>query len=666
MDAIVPSKRFLSKGLPGAVSSCLAFFMIWMPGLLAADMPLVDFSKDDALAGVGASLQKDASLKVVENNGSRGLEFTCHSRDGAWPGISIKSAGGIWNLSQYGFIEAKVTNLGCDPVSVCMKVDDSAGLISNPSNTAYLKIKAGESGILRVYLNFSRNGENYKLVPSKIRQVLIFTSSPKEDLRLRLDSLLATGKPGDAPSDYVPRIRPNDGVLVAVTGNLSSDMDIQQKGAVSKIETSCGDTIFSLEVPANAKGEMPGIVIRPKGAMWNLTAYAQVEFKLSNPGIKPVKVVCQLNNPEWAKGAASSEPTEIAPNSHASVIVPFIIDKIWDGTEKTQEQMRTSDAASEKAVGGTASDGQQLLSDCVAGASICIKNTNEEQKIIVEGVNASQAKPSILPEWSGKRPPVPGDWFLTLNENFDGSSLNPEIWTPRMFWTGYIPTELQRYTEKNVTVEGGFLHIRSEKLHGYLYDDPKLGLPTREYASGVLTTYDKWSQRYGYFEARMKIPSAPGLWPAFWTMPDRGRALGDKDKFKNQRTNTDVDGMEFDIMEHLSRLGPYRFNIACHWDGYGKEHKKIGTGRIYVAPDKDGFITAGMLWEPGKVTWYYNGNPVGTWTSKRVSSVPEFIILITQMGGWEGFDIDDSMLPAEFIVDYVRVWQRHDIQGPKE
>ena len=52
MDAIVPSKRFLSKGLPGAVSSCLAFFMIWMPGLLAADMPLVDFSKDDALAAL--------------------------------------------------------------------------------------------------------------------------------------------------------------------------------------------------------------------------------------------------------------------------------------------------------------------------------------------------------------------------------------------------------------------------------------------------------------------------------------------------------------------------------------------------------------------------------------------------------------------------------------
>ena len=51
-------------------------------------------------------------------------------------------------------------------------------------------------------------------------------------------------------------------------------------------------------------------------------------------------------------------------------------------------------------------------------------------------------------------------------------------------------------------------------------------------------------------------------------------------------------------MEHLTRWGPYRYNIAMHWDGYGKEHKSTGSDRIYVQPDADGFIAAGLLGSP--------------------------------------------------------------------
>jgi len=122
--------------------------------------------------------------------------------------------------------------------------------------------------------------------------------------------------------------------------------------------------------------------------------------------------------------------------------------------------------------------------------------------------------------------------------------------------------------------------------------------------------------------------------------------------------------MEFDILEGLSRFGPYRFNLACHWDGYGKDHRKVGTGRVYFRPDAEGFITVGFLWEPGRTTWYCNGAPVGTWASLRVGSVPEHLILCTQMGGWEGFDIEDARLPDDFIVDYVRAWQKDEWKTP--
>jgi len=66
-------------------------------------------------------------------------------------------------------------------------------------------------------------------------------------------------------------------------------------------------------------------------------------------------------------------------------------------------------------------------------------------------------------------------------------------------------------------------------------------------------------------------------------------------------------------MEQLARFGPFRYNIAAHWDGYQKDHKSLGTERIYCMPDKDGFITSGLLWEPGKLTFNCNGKIVGVW-----------------------------------------------------
>ena len=43
-----------------------------------------------------------------------------------------------------------------------------------------------------------------------------------------------------------------------------------------------------------------------------------------------------------------------------------------------------------------------------------------------------------------------------------------------------------------------------------------------EYVSGILTTQSWFSQKYGYFEIRSKIPVGTGVWPAFWMLADDG------------------------------------------------------------------------------------------------------------------------------------------------
>jgi beta-glucanase (GH16 family) len=119
--------------------------------------------------------------------------------------------------------------------------------------------------------------------------------------------------------------------------------------------------------------------------------------------------------------------------------------------------------------------------------------------------------------------------------------------------------------------------------------------------------------------------------------------------------------MEFDIMETLSIWGPNRHDFGMHWDYYQENHKSCGMFTGYVQPDKEGFITVGMLWTPGLVVMYDNGKEAARWQSPRVSDIPSYFILDLVTGGWEAEPLDDKQLPADFVLDYIRAWQRKDL-----
>ena len=250
---------------------------------------------------------------------------------------------------------------------------------------------------------------------------------------------------------------------------------------------------------------------------------------------------------------------------------------------------------------------------------------------------------------------MPGEWVKTFDDEFDGTAIDPSKWN--IYGENYWDKK-SHFSKDNTIIGGGVARLRFQKKPGRQNDDPKHERVT-DYATGYLDTYGKWTQRYGYFEARMKLPTAPGLWPAFWLMPDRG--AGADPQWKRQ--DTAGGGMEFDIMEHLTRWGPYRFNIAHHWDGYKEAHKRNGTDRVYAQPDKDGFITAGLLWTPGSAVYFYNGREVSRWEDPRISSVPSDMMFTLPMGGWDNSPLDDARLPDDFVIDYVRVWQRRDLGG---
>ena len=307
--------------------------------------------------------------------------------------------------------------------------------------------------------------------------------------------------------------------------------------------------------------------------------------------------------------------------------------------------------------------GSTYKSNITSGISFLPDKGPGAKSISVTSVVAGMP-PLNLPAWLGKKPPVDGDWVQTLNENFDGDSIDPKKWNIYSEKEWHLGANTH-YSKDNVIVKDGKLILRVEKKRGHQNDNPDY--LTNDYATGYADTFGKWTQRYGYFEIRMKLQTAPSMFPAFWLMPDRGIDTPDGQWGKSaNRTSTKDGGMEFDIMETLSIWGPYRHDFGMHWDGYMKYHKSNGMFNAYVQPDKDGFITVGMLWTPGVVVMYDNGKENARWESPRVANTQEYILLTALTGGWESEPMDDAQLPADLVIDYIRVWQRKDLATPED
>ncbi|MCK4375169.1 MAG: glycoside hydrolase family 16 protein, partial [Candidatus Brocadiae bacterium] len=297
----------------------------------------------------------------------------------------------------------------------------------------------------------------------------------------------------------------------------------------------------------------------------------------------------------------------------------------------------------------------RMTNDAVAAVTISARHPEGAAALVVESIWAGLPPQPVLPDWLGKRPPVEGDWVRTFDEDFDGTALDLSKWnnTGPNYWD-----KTSHWSKDNLIVGGGVARLRYEKKTGRHNDEPD-GKESH-YQGGYLDTYGKWVQRYGYFEARMKLPTAPGLWPAFWMSPDRGEEAGEQWR----RQSTSDGGMEIDVLEHLTRWGAGRYNIAMHWDGYGEGHKSVGSSVVYAQPDEDGFITAGLLWTPGLLVFYGNGQEVARWEDPRVGSVQSDMMFTLPMGGWDNSPLDDAQLPDDLVIDYVRVWQRRDLMQP--
>lgn len=597
----------------------------------------------------GKIVDAHATVTATPNNG--GIDVLIAGSPEGYPGFAVApSKGDVWDLSPWGNVQAKVTNTGTNKLMVSMRVDNPGEWKDSPWNTESISLKAGETKFLKVIFGYQYGFQRgYKLKTDAVSRVLFFVMKSSKDRTFRIEDLQAGGAAGDKPPVDPNSVseRPQGGLLLGPGAKLENAPKFEAKDG-ARAEWSNSKTLV-LDVDAGKKGS---VTLKPGLGVWDLGLQHEVKVKLRNVGtvaVSPrVKVESRSGSTETV---ASASP--LAPGAETILTATFMPSKPWKGVPDPKPYQ-----AGEK---GT---GTSFESNRANGVTVLVDEVADAARLEITAISAT-ATPAILPTWVGKRPPVDGDWKMTLEDNFEGNAINLNLWN---IYTSNFWDKRTHFSKDNVIVKDGKLFLHYEKKTGFHNDDPEDKSPVAktDFACGFADTYGKWTQRYGYFEARMKLPTAHGLWPAFWTMPDRG---GDPDPKVNpqwKRANTGDGGMEFDIMEHLSGWGPYRFNSAFHWDGYGKEHKATGTSNVYVPADAEGFITIGMLWTPGSAVYYGNGKEIVRWESERVCRVPSNLILYMVSGGWANTPLDPDLLPADFVIDYVRVWQRADLASPED
>lgn len=272
-------------------------------------------------------------------------------------------------------------------------------------------------------------------------------------------------------------------------------------------------------------------------------------------------------------------------------------------------------------------------------------------------------------------PAIPSGQELNLNDRFelvwqdefDGDELDKSKWCTEWWVTmrkgGYWHEDLVSVKDGNLVITTAYF---DEPLENYYEDKWGDTIDFEEYKPGwysaCITTNGTFEQTYGYFECRCILPKSTGMWSAFWMMNEGVYNVD----------GSGQDGTEVDIFESMyykdAWLGYGDAVISgIHYDGYGEGHNGDSIDKWFAENPYEEFNTYGLEWNKDEYIFYINGVETGRLSTGGVSQNPEYLLLSCEVAGENGVAFADrhgvgkmNMEPgdtAEFIVDYVRVYQ---------
>jgi beta-glucanase (GH16 family) len=183
------------------------------------------------------------------------------------------------------------------------------------------------------------------------------------------------------------------------------------------------------------------------------------------------------------------------------------------------------------------------------------------------------------------------------------------------------------------------LAITARTLAGTTARDPRNS--AREFSAGLITSQNSYSQLYGYFEMRARLPKEPGLVPAFWLL-----AKPDWSIRKAQIIN------EIDVVEVVTDE-PARIYMTTHRSVGGKH---VADEASTVLAGGTGFTrTYGVLWSAEWIVWYVDDREV-----RRIRNLgfhrPMYMLANLAVGGWAKPTLARDARPV-MLIDHIRAYR---------
>jgi lysophospholipase L1-like esterase len=227
-------------------------------------------------------------------------------------------------------------------------------------------------------------------------------------------------------------------------------------------------------------------------------------------------------------------------------------------------------------------------------------------------------------------PTPPPGYRLVWADEFDGVRLDESRWlyrTGERYWSTQLPA--------NVAVRDGHLWLECKK--------EKAG--KSDYTAGGVIS--KRVFRYGYYEARFKVPPTSGWHTSFWMMHHK-----DADPKAHIGSRQEIDVCENDSVT----LGRYGANLH-EWlpKHLGRGHRNIRTPDL--AAD---FHIWGCEFTPEKITYYFDGRIVLVNDATTIPDHGDMSIWLTTIASPLGNTraVDESRLPVYAVYDYVRFYAK--------
>lgn len=255
-----------------------------------------------------------------------------------------------------------------------------------------------------------------------------------------------------------------------------------------------------------------------------------------------------------------------------------------------------------------------------------------------------------------------GAWRLVWSDEFDYEGLpDPARWT---YEEGFVRNEeAQYYTrarKENARVENGMLVIegRREPFPNPRYREGAKNWQQQRksasYTAASVTTEGKSAWRYGRIEVRAKLPQGLGVWPAIWMLGANHRDIG------WPRCG------EIDIMEFVGH-DPRLIHGNAHY--YAEGAHRSDHGKLKTEAPYDDFHVYAIEWDENRLAFFFDETRYHVVTLDQAGEgpdnpfrKPQYLLINLALGGTWGREIDDSIFPQKYLVDYVRVYEEEVVE----